>query len=275
MLFCVYLKILFTSIENIYSYTEANVLFGNTHYNIGKQIINNMNISLSENEKSAFLSGIVYADIGRFIFDKKIGIDSDSTTFAKEMKKYTTTNEEKWFVRGIEMHIIQDQQTNEILTHIFGKNDNGYLNYIKKCSLLDCYFLRNNESYIYNEFLDKFNYEQVTSELDTVSIARSLGIPDNQILPMCKSIISSFYMQINKCNLITYNELIVKNYHSLGLKITQKDVQEQEANIVGASIIACFFASKQQFPDKLSTKIDAECKKVINLCTNAICKNNL
>ena len=250
-------------------------MFGNTHYNIGKQIINNMNISLSENERSAFLSGMVYADIGRFIFDKKIGIASDSTTFAEEMKKYTTTNEEKWFVRGIEMHILQDQQTNDFLAHIFGKNNNGYLNYITECSLLDCYFLRNNKSYIYNEFLDKFNYEQVTSELDTASIARSLGIPDNQIFPMCKSIISSFYMQINKCNLITYNELIVKTYHSLGLKITQKDVQEQEANIVGASIIACFIASKQQLPDKLFIKIDAECKKVINLCTNAICKNNL
>ncbi len=40
---------------------EANALFGNTHYNIGKKIVEKIDVTLSENEKNAFLSGIVYA----------------------------------------------------------------------------------------------------------------------------------------------------------------------------------------------------------------------
>ena len=64
-------------------------MFGNAHYNIGKQIIDKIDIDLSPSEKNAFLSGMVYADIGRFKFDKQSSVESDSTHFVSEMKKYT------------------------------------------------------------------------------------------------------------------------------------------------------------------------------------------
>lgn len=50
---------------------EANALYGNAHYNLANLVIDKGNITISENSKNAFLSSVVYADIGRFEFDKK------------------------------------------------------------------------------------------------------------------------------------------------------------------------------------------------------------
>ncbi len=50
---------------------EVDAFFTNTHFNFGKAIIEQSGVSLSKDEENAFLSGLIYADIGRFEFDKK------------------------------------------------------------------------------------------------------------------------------------------------------------------------------------------------------------
>ena len=109
---------------------EANALFGNTHYSLAKLIIGKENITIPESNKIAFLSGIVYADIGRFKFDKETGVDSDSLAFAEAMKKFAKTSDEKWFVRGIEIHILQDKETEKLLKSIFKTENVGYSDYV-------------------------------------------------------------------------------------------------------------------------------------------------
>lgn len=245
-------------------------MFGNAHYNIGKQIIDKIDIDLSPSEKNAFLSGMVYADIGRFKFDKQSSVESDSTHFVSEMKKYTITNEEKWFAYGIEMHILQDEKTGEFLSNIFGEREFDYCNYILECGFLDYYFLKKTSSYIYNEFLTKFNFTQVNATFDLNRFSKFFEIPESNFESIGNSMILNFYSGKNKNNLVTYDELIIKTYRSFEVKLSIDEIHEQEANILGTCAAACTIASRQKFPEKIITKIDLETKKIVDLCKNAL-----
>lgn len=245
-------------------------MFGNTHYNIGKKMLTKIDISLSESEKNAFLSGVVYADIGRFKFDKQSTVASDSDEFVEKMKKHAVTTEEKWFSRGMEMHTLQDKKTSEFLINIFGKSDINYLHYIFECGVVDAYFLNKDNSYIFNEFLSEFNFEQVSSGLDIKSLSKAIGIPNDKVERSCKAILVSDYKSISKDYLVTYDELIMKTYASLGYEVTKEDIHEQEANILGAFFIVCSVAKRQGFSQGTTDKIDGECEKIANFCVAAL-----
>ena len=55
-------------------------MFLDAHYSIGKKALELGNFKLSVSEKDAFYSGLVFSDIGKFVFDRKIKIKSDEKT---------------------------------------------------------------------------------------------------------------------------------------------------------------------------------------------------
>lgn len=250
---------------------EANALFGNTHFNLGKKIVAKSEVSLSESEKSAFLSGLVYADIGRFKLDKETGIDSDSAEFVEEMKKHVETTEERWFVRGFEMHVFQDKETGKFLSSIFGHGSASYLEYILQCSLLDAHFLKENGNFISNEFLDKFNFEQVSAGMNFKGISKLVGIPINDAEDAKKvvnGILDAYRDYANKDALVLYGDFIKKTYSALGFEVSLDDIYEQAANIVGAFAISATVAGMGKFevPEALDSKIEAQSYELAEQC---------
>lgn len=262
-LLCVILIITISSLNHC---MEVNALFGNTHFNLGKIIIEQSNISLSESEKNAFLSGLVYADIGRFKFDKECGVNSDSDEFIVEMKKYAETPEEEWFIHGFEMHVFQDKETGKFLRDIFSNKGSGYLEYIMNCSLLDSYFLEKSGCYIFNDFLDKFNFEQVSSGMNMKSLSVLAGIPEDKIKDFVGTILNKYFKCPNKHPLTIYGDLIRKTYNSFGLKVSIDDIYEQAANIVGAFAIMATIAGKNKIPEDLISRIESKSNELVQLC---------
>lgn len=269
----IFLILSLSLILNLSFCKEVNALFGNTHYNIGKKIIKIIEkngIILEGPEKDAFLSGMVYADIGRFKFDKASQIESDCQAFTKEMKKHASTKEEKWFIRGIEMHILQDKKTAEMLKNIFGQKITDYTNYMLKCSIIDSYFLNKNQSYIYSCYLDKFDFNEVSSIINLKLNEKLLKVSDNKNIPSYSAILSQFYTSIKKDSLSSYAELILKTYKALGLNITIEDVYKQEANCVGSFVIASELIGKKYFRPEIGIKIELECTKIAELCVKML-----
>ncbi len=258
---------------------EVNALFGNAHFNIGQKIIKNLEIEISEGEKKAFLSGLVYADIGRFKFDEELKVESDSDKFVEEMKKHVQTSEEEWFVRGFEMHVLQDKETLKFLKNVFGFQKINYVNYIFSCGFLDAYFSDQNNKYIYNEFLDKFNFDQICENKSFGEITKHLDLPKDILEPTINILLKSKYDFLDKDELVLYDSLIIKTYESLGLKINTEDLQEQAANMVGSFAVLSSIYKMPPEETKLSkedlaSKIELECENLANLCISNLKENN-
>lgn len=247
-------------------FREVSALFINTHFNLGKMIIEQSGILLSEDEKNAFLSGLVYADIGRFKFDKETNINSDSEKFVEAMKKYAKTSEEKWFVKGFEMHVLQDKQTSKFLKEIFGKKSFSYIEYIVNCGLLDNYFLRKNSCYISNKFLDKFNFKQVSSDIDMKNLSQITGIPEDEIENCINTILDKYFYIPDKYQLVMYDNLLKDTYRFLGFEISLDDINEQVANIVGACIVIATVTEKNEISKSLAYNIEVKGNELVKLC---------
>lgn len=260
-------------LSNQFCCMKVSALFINTHFNLGKIIIEQSGISLSEDEKDAFLSGLVYADIGRFKFDKETSINSDSYKFVEEMKKYAKTSKEKWFVRGFEMHVLQDEETGKFLKEVFAREKYSYLEYIMDCSLLDSYFLRKNGCYIFNEFLHKFSFEQVSYGIDMKKLSQLLGVPEDKIENLINIILSKYSAIPNKYQLVICTDLIKNAYGSFGFKITLDDIYEQAANILGACIITASAAEKYEISSDLADKIEDKSDELAKLCISKLVKH--
>ena len=263
---------------------EVKALFGNAHYSIGEKILEESKLSLSESEKKAFLSGMVYADIGKFKFDKEIKIDSDSNEFIEEMKKHTKTSEEEWFVKGFEMHVLQDEKTVEALKHIsegMGK-EIDYEMYIRLCGILDDYFLKKSGSFIFNDSLDKINIVQISDTMESVLGKSFSYIKDSKnkikvVNNILVAIMNGYYSDfITKNSLITYDGLIKETYNALGLEVSLDDIQEQTANVVGSDVFLSLLlknvkASEDDMRESLESyepEIELVINKLIKLCVS-------
>lgn len=244
---------------------EAGALFGNTHFNLGKKMLEQSDKMLSESVKNAFLSGLVYADIGRFKFDKETGIDSDSDKFVQEMKKFAKTPEEKWFVRGFEVHVLQDNKTGRFLIEILGRKSPSYFEYIMDCSILDSYFMNKNGG-LYNEFLNRFNFEQVSSDVHMTNLSKVVNISEDKIKDFVMLELSKYSACPNKHSLVIYDDLIQKTYRSFGFEISIDEINEQAANIVGAFVVTSTVARKKEFPESLASKIEAKSYEFAKFC---------
>ncbi len=253
------------TVINLTHHMEANALFGNTHFNICKKVIEKTDHTLSKSEQIAFLSGSVYADIGRFKFDKKTGIDSDSDKFINEMKKFAKTSEEHWFVRGFEAHVLQDTVTGKFLNETLGRKSSCYREYVMDCSLLDSYFLKKNGG-LYNDFLDKINFEQIVCGLDTKDLGKAINISKNQIKCFLTTILDKYSNCPTKNNLVMYDNLVKQTYKSFGFEISSEEIHEQAANLVGVFIITSNFAAKTEISEELASKIESKSDELADLC---------
>ena len=243
----------------------VNALFGNSHFYIGQQMLEQMN-TLPEQEKTAFLSGLVYADIGRFKFDRELGIESDSDKFVNEMEKHIENDEEKWFVNGFKVHNFQDEKTGEFFKSIFTPEQ---LNYYLNCSFLEYYFMSKNSSFIFDNFLDKFNLEQVNKEISIKKLSQIAKIPQDKMpeyIKLIPLIFKNHYNEISKNQLKLYDNILIKTYDALGLKVTKEDIQEQASNILGIFIISSNLCKEQKISEHLITKIDTQTEKLTSLC---------
>lgn len=262
------------------SRSEVSAFFGNTHFNLGKKIIAESKIDLSHKEMNAFLAGLVYADIGYFKFDKqtykkcKKRINSDDEIFAAKLAECAKTPAEMWFARGFAMHAFQDSIARKFLDDIFGTLTKGlnkktsklqYLAdfglYILNCGFLDYYFCVQQNSFIYNSFLDKFNSNEIAANIG--SLDKIIGIASTKI---ATSILDNYYSSIKKESLILYDELIKQAYLSLGLNVTIEELHEQSANIIGAFVILSALNSKRSISKELANKIELKTQELVNEC---------
>lgn len=245
---------------------EANALFGNTHFNLGKKIIEKLEEKPSKSEEDAFLSGMVYADIGRFKFDKETGVDSDSDKFANEMEKLAQTNEEKWFAYGFRVHVFQDNETKKFLNDVLDRDYSSYSEYMMNCGILDSYFSKKS-GILYNEFLNKFNLKQITSGWDIGDLSKISGAPEDKIEDFAVRIIKKHSDYPQKNNLLMYDDLIQRTYKSLGFEISLDDIHEQAGNLLGVFIIVpAVVESKCEISEELSSKIEEKSDTLADLC---------
>lgn len=245
---------------------EANALFGNTHFNLGKKIIEKLEEKPSKNEEDAFLSGMVYADIGRFKFDKETGVDSDSDKFANEMEKLAQTNEEKWFAYGFRVHVFQDNETKKFLNDVLDRDYSSYSEYMMNCGVLDSYFSKKS-GILYNEFLNKFNFKQITSGWDIGDLSKISGAPEDKIEDFAMRIIKKHSDYPQKNNLLMHDDLVQRTYKSLGFEISLDDIHEQAGNLLGVFIIVpAVVGSKCEISEELSSKIEEKSDTLADLC---------
>ena len=253
--------------------SEVKSLFGNTHFNLGKKIIENLDISLSESQKKAFLSGIVYADIGRFKFDKEINIASDSSQFIEEMKKHVNNPEDEWFARGFEIHRLQDAKVDEVLKDIFeNKESISYKEYVTQCALLDCYFLKKTNEYIHSDCIEMFNFDQMKENLDKLntvpaSLLGYINLDKSSVL----NLLNFFYNSVDgKYSLNLHKNLLKNTYNELGLKLDDKSIDEQAGNIIGSFAMLAFFFRHDVILDKteIISKIELACSQLVKGCTD-------
>ncbi len=253
---------------NFYS-GRVDALFGNAHFNIGKKVAEKLDASISEESKSAFLSGIVYADIGKFKFDKEAGVESDSDKFVSEMKKFAETEEEKWFVRGFEAHIFQDSETKKFLKDILGHEYSSYVVYVIDCGTLDSYFVKKS-GVLHNDYLSKFNFGQITDGLDMADLSKKFNMTEEGLKKYATDVLSQYSEGLRKNNLIICDDLIKKTYESLGFEtISLNDIHEQAGNLLGSTIIIpAFVGSKVQISDGLASKIEQKSEELADLCVS-------
>lgn len=248
----------------------VNALYGNAHFNLGKKIVDKMDEKLSESEKSAFLSGMVYADIGRFKFDKETGIESDSEQFAEKMKELAETPEEKWFARGFEMHVLQDNKTRGFLEDIFDCGYYSYSDYMNKCGTLDCHFLKQS-GVLYNEFLDKFNFEQVVSGWDIKVLEKLSDVPADMMKHFVELIFKKYSSYPKKNKLVMFDELIKNTYESLGFEVSLDEIHEQAGNVLGAfMIISAVIGKKVTIYNDLASRIETQSDSLADLCVSKL-----
>ncbi len=251
------------------SCSEVSAFFGNTHFNLGKKIIAESKIELSKEEQNAFLSGLVYADIGRFKFDKQIyekckkRIVSDEEIFAAKLAECAKTPEEMWFARGFAMHAFQDQKVQKFLEDILNKKVENYPAYVMNCGFLDYYFCVQENSFIYDDLLTKFNSDEITANLG--SFGKTIGIISTKI---ATSILNNYYSSITKEPLVLYDQLIKQAYLSLGLNVTAEELREQSANIIGAFVILSALNSKRSISKELASKIELKTQELVEECSS-------
>lgn len=215
----------------------------NAHYNVGKKILELGNFNLKEDEKTAFYSGIVYADIGRFKLDKIAGVESDSEKFIEELKKHVNTKFDHWFLLGAKIHVFTDKKTKKILKNIFKTHTFGYISYLKRCSILEHYFLKETGAYVYSEDLEFFNLNSILFGIDFLKVNKLFKTTKENLENKFKEALKEFYSSINKINLELPLNLLKITYKKFNTFVTEVELKQQVASLTGASALLSIFAT--------------------------------
>lgn len=135
--------------------SQVNAFGGYTHYYITSKVIEETPEFeiLSDEEKLAYKSGSVIADIGWFNWDL-VYPDSDGKVFKDKMIEIAAQSEDsktKLFALGWSDHLIQDENTVRTFKAVF-KKPIGSVRYRINCGKLDAYFY-NKFKYIWADTL--------------------------------------------------------------------------------------------------------------------------
>lgn len=134
------LLIYISAITSLFTLSHSSNAFGGyTHYYICFRITHHDNHfkNLSEEEKLAYKSGSVIADVGRLYFDDFYPA-SDEEIFKNELIKVALQYNDiklKLFALGWSDHVIQDKQTSKVFNKIFQDTKN----YRIRCGKCDSY----------------------------------------------------------------------------------------------------------------------------------------
>ena len=106
---------------------------GYAHWDIADRAVDANNISTSNNYATAYMSGCLLADIGKYSWDSNY-TDSDTSTFANKMMEIEAPNTQgTYFARGWLSHVYQD--TNGNVSTILNDGDSYRVN----CGQIDEY----------------------------------------------------------------------------------------------------------------------------------------
>ena len=243
-------------------------MFLDAHYSIGKKALELGNFKLSVSEKDAFYSGLVFSDIGKFVFDRKIKIKSDEKNFIKKMANCAKSSEETWYVMGSYLHEFQDSKVKKILKNIFKTCTSNYVNYILRCGILECYFLNKNNEYIYNKNVESFDLDNIFKYLKFLENSSLVKRVKEKFEDNLKTRICDLYSKIKKINLNLPYALLKKTYKTFDLGLTFKNLDEQAGNLVGACVVATSFVlRKNKDYSDIFLRIQKETE---NLCEDSV-----
>lgn len=276
-----YLFSIFLSSSLIFCQTTY-AFFGQTHCSLSELALEKIeNLKINENEKSAFLSGSVCADIGKFEFDDKAHIESDSKEFSEKLMSNTVTSEEKWFAIGVKLHVLEDKSANKFLKNIFKNQKIGYLNYIYCCGTIDNYFLKKDKKFIYFENFPKlFDSNQLISKLkDSVKSQKSkIIIKFLSVLRIAfnlffRCVFNRYYKNIEKIHINPNEGLLKRTYQDFGLNVNETSIKKQTANILSTFLISSYFVSKKSGSVKYSEQnLEKELEDLIEITKSELVK---
>ncbi|MGN1034602.1 MAG: hypothetical protein ACI4PK_03320 [Oscillospiraceae bacterium] len=171
------------------------------------------------------------------------------------------------------MHAFQDSIARRFLDDIFGTQTKGFNKktsklqyladfslYVLNCGFLDYNFCVQENSFIYDDLLVKFNSDEIAFNLG--SFGKIIEIASTKI---ATSILDN-YSSIKKESLVLYDDLIKQAYLSFGLNVTTETLHEQSANIVSAFVILSGLNSKRSISEELANKIKLKTQELVNKC---------
>ncbi len=262
--------------------TNASALHGNTHYFLAESALNSSGISISESERSYFLSGAVYAKIGLMKFDKEAKVKSNSKKFINQMKKFAKTPEEKWFVKGFEANRFQEKNSKGKFKKFLARLNDSHLgkkcserdNIIKGClcSMIDKYFEIVKNKFIYTKLIEKFN-PLIVAKFTKDKLGTMGFIPDyryyERIGDKCKKILKDRYNETEeKAEIKLCSDLLKKTYKHFGLEVTDEDIENEAGNLIGSYAVATkwlaqgCFDNDDDFTEEMISCIKSDSEKI-------------
>ena len=229
------------------------------------------NFKLSPNEKESFYSGLVFADIGRFCFDKKIKAKSDEKKFISKMAKYVKTSEDKWYIIGSYLHEFQDKKVKKLFKNIFKSHISNYVSYLSMCGVLEFYFLNKNKEYIYNKNIEDFNLDKIFKYLKVLEHVGLLKKLEERFSIKLDNKIFEIYSNIRKIELNPNCRLLIEAYKDFYFMVTKKEIDEQAVAIVWACVALTYFILKENKDfNEIFSRADLEIKILCSQCTGFI-----
>ena len=227
---------------------------------------------LSASEKGSFYSGLVFADIGKFCFDKKIKAKSDEKKFIDKMVKYVKSSEDKWYVIGAHLHEFQDKKVNKFLKNIFKNPLNNYISYIFRCGVLEFYFLNKNKEYIYNQNIKTINLEKIFKYLRVLEhIGLLKKIEEKFFSKLDCKIFEIYSNNVKKVELNPNHKLLIKTCKDFDFMVTEQKIDKHAGTIIwSCAAVTYFVLSKNKDFSKIFSRAYIETKALCNQCIEFI-----
>ncbi len=259
------------------------------HYYIGEKVLQKLLASSLEKSLTSgknaesFLFGNVDADRGRLGLDSVTGKATDGKEFVDKLLSLAETEEEKWYALGFKTHMLVDQQTESFLGDIFGKSEVSYI-YLKWYGILDNYFMLKKLGYIDIDSLKEFDLDEVFEFLPKnikkfryrmkkwflKQLIFVFGDVKGLLKYFCKNFKSSYYV------LPKHEDLLKKVYKQvLNYNVSNKELEKNIANLVGASMLLCLKERDFVFDDDFVKKVDERVEELADFVIKKLTKEGV